>query len=533
MIQFLKYIMVFGLLLITLYCSQPKQIAGLHYSVPFVENIVVDGDLSDWPENKLYIPVYADKFGNMLDNNDFQPAFALGWSDSGLFVLCNVVDDTAWENNNINALWAGDCIELFMADKIGSEDFIQVIIAPGRTEQYPDIRFRKIDHRSSALKSGKFGFEAASKTHSTGYTIEAFFPFSNLKINPSQNKEIAFQIYLTDFDAQNDKDKSVAPWFYQTGTYENSNAMQRIHLEKRHSNNPYYAPTIRAAVVDEHDLAVNVFADLVLLNKSVSIYSGDTVLFKGNLLPRDGLAVQHFKTNNRDFSKSQDTIRVYVDDQLEAQFDLWTVPFLYEDLKAHPFSTDIRKFEYEDIKNPPEQNAVLFIGSSSIRMWKTVYEDMKPLKVINRGFGGSQAEHVLFYMDRIVFPYNPSKIVFYEGDNDIAAGKKAEKVLENFMTFVDTVHKRLPETKIYFISIKPSYARIKIWPEMNRANKLIEKFCLKNSFTEFIDVSNPMFESGGKLREDIFLTDQLHMNGTGYAIWTKIIKPKLVTGESQ
>src|SRR5436305_5469999 len=97
-----------------------------------------------------------------------------------------------------------------------------------------------------------------------------------------------------------------------------------------------------------------------------------------------------------------------------------------------PFENEIRAFEQADAKSPPPKDAVLFLGSSSIRLWKTLEQDMPGMKVINRGFGGSQVSDSVRYADRIVLPYRPKLIVFYAGDNDIAAGKSPQRVLADF-----------------------------------------------------------------------------------------------------
>ena len=124
-----------------------------------------------------------------------------------------------------------------------------------------------------------------------------------------------------------------------------------------------------------------------------------------------------------------------------------------------PFEQEIKAFEQSDAKNPPPKNAVLFIGSSSIRLWKTLADDFPDLKVINRGFGGSQIEHSNRYFDKIVAPYRPKLIVFYAGGNDVAAGKGPQRVLADFKTFVEKVRTSLPGTRVLFISIRPSVAR--------------------------------------------------------------------------
>jgi hypothetical protein len=125
------------------------------------------------------------------------------------------------------------------------------------------------------------------------------------------------------------------------------------------------------------------------------------------------------------------------------------------------YEKEIKAFEKADQANPPSKNAILFIGSSSIRRWKSLAKDFPGRCVINRGFGGSQISDLIYYSDRIVIPYQPRLIVFYAGVNDVHDGKKPEQVLEDFKAFVAKIHQALPQARIDFISIGPSPARWK------------------------------------------------------------------------
>ena len=143
---------------------------------------------------------------------------------------------------------------------------------------------------------------------------------------------------------------------------------------------------------------------------------------------------------------------------------------------AH-FEDAIAAFETADAKSPPARDSILFVGSSSIRFWKSLEEDMKGLPVINRGFGGSQMNHLIYNVARIITPYEPRIIVVYEGDNDLAegSGKTPDRVLADYRKLVELVHASKSDVQIYFLAIKPSKLRWEQWPEMKRANALIER----------------------------------------------------------
>jgi len=187
----------------------------------------------------------------------------------------------------------------------------------------------------------------------------------------------------------------------------------------------------------------------------------------------------------------------------------------------------IAHFEAADKKQMPAAGSILFIGSSSIRIWKTLEQDFPGLPIINRGFGGSQIADSNHFAARIVHPYKPRQIVLYAGDNDVNAGKSPETVLADFQQFVKTVHAKLPEARISFIAIKPSLSRWKLSGKMAKANSLVRDACSKDKRLDYIDIWQPMLGDNGKPRPDLFLRDGLHLNANGYALWTSIVKPHL------
>jgi lysophospholipase L1-like esterase len=187
---------------------------------------------------------------------------------------------------------------------------------------------------------------------------------------------------------------------------------------------------------------------------------------------------------------------------------------------------EIAALEKKDKDAPPPKNAILFAGSSSIRRWdlKKSYPD---LDVINRGFGGSQIADSTHFAPRLIFKAEPRIVVFYAGDNDIAAGKTPDQVSADFQDFANTVHRELPKTKIVFVSIKPSLARWDQADKQKKANELIEAFCKKNDYLTYVDVVKPMLCDDGKPRKELFVSDGLHMTEKGYEVWVAVLMPVL------
>jgi lysophospholipase L1-like esterase len=194
---------------------------------------------------------------------------------------------------------------------------------------------------------------------------------------------------------------------------------------------------------------------------------------------------------------------------------------------ANKWEAEIKKFEEADRLQAPPRGAVVFVGSSSVRMWKDVAADFPETKVINRGFGGSELSDSTYFADRIIAPYHPRMVVLYAGDNDLAAGKTPQQVFEAYKAFVSRVRAKLPDVKIAFISIKPSLARAKLMEQMRTANELIREYAAKGKNLVFIDVFTPMLNAEGQPRPELFIQDGLHMNRKGYDIWRGAVAPYL------
>jgi lysophospholipase L1-like esterase len=183
-------------------------------------------------------------------------------------------------------------------------------------------------------------------------------------------------------------------------------------------------------------------------------------------------------------------------------------------------------FDAADREHAPPPGGVLFVGSSSIRLWNSLQKDFAALPVvINRGFGGSKLSDCVHHLDRLVFPYRPRLVLVYAGDNDLAAGRSADDILARFKAFAEGVRAKLPQTRIAFISIKPSPARAALIQEIRRANALVRDYAATLSNSDFIDVFTPMLDADGRPRAELFREDALHLNAKGYEVWRAVIAP--------
>jgi lysophospholipase L1-like esterase len=210
---------------------------------------------------------------------------------------------------------------------------------------------------------------------------------------------------------------------------------------------------------------------------------------------------------------------------------LLSVPaaFAAPDAAAHApakgrWDASLAAFEEADKARMPEAGGVLFVGSSSIRLWDRLPQDFSQVPlVINRGFGGSTMADCNQLARRLVIRYQPRQVLVYAGDNDLAEGRSPEQVLQSFQAFAQAVRAELPATRISYISIKPSPLRAELLPKVRETNRLLAEYVGTLANASYIDVFTPMLDASGAPRTDLFGPDRLHMNATGYALWRKVI----------
>lgn len=189
------------------------------------------------------------------------------------------------------------------------------------------------------------------------------------------------------------------------------------------------------------------------------------------------------------------------------------------------FEQSIQAFERADEKQMPPKGAILFTGSSSIRMWETLAEDFDPLPVLNRGFGGSTLPEVSHYAERIVYKYKPELVVLYCGENDIAQGDTPMQVFQNFKKFIGETEKNLTGVPIVFISAKPSPDRWKLWKKYEQFNEFVRQFSTARPNLHYVDIGETLLTENGEPDVGLFIEDGLHMNEKGYDRWVEKVRP--------
>lgn len=192
----------------------------------------------------------------------------------------------------------------------------------------------------------------------------------------------------------------------------------------------------------------------------------------------------------------------------------------------------IDRYLASEVEAPPPKGAIVATGSSSMLFWRgRIEEDLAPLTVIPRGFGGSNMRDLRHFLAELVLRHAPRAVLIYEGDNDAAVGATPAQVLEHFDAIVATIHERLPGARIYILAVKPSVARWHLWDAMRTTNALFAARAEDDPLLTYIDIATPMLDDAGEPRQDIFVKDMLHMNAAGYDIWRDVVRPVLLAAE--
>lgn len=193
------------------------------------------------------------------------------------------------------------------------------------------------------------------------------------------------------------------------------------------------------------------------------------------------------------------------------------------------FEKEIAAFEQIDMRSRYVNGMIVFTGSSTIKNWHNdLGSDFEGLPVLGRGFGGSKMKDLLHFMDRVVLKYQPRAVVVYEGDNDINSGVKPDALLKQFQEFEQRLHKALPESKIYFLTVKPSPKRWEKWPLMKQFNDDLKTWAKTTKNVTVIDITSTIMGAGGQPEKELFKDDMLHVNRKGYLRWQQVVKPILM-----
>jgi len=193
------------------------------------------------------------------------------------------------------------------------------------------------------------------------------------------------------------------------------------------------------------------------------------------------------------------------------------------------WESEIAAFDKLNQTEKYPENSILFVGSSSIRLWNTIQKEMAPYPVIQRGFGGSRTPDVVQYMKRIAYPHRFSAVVIFVA-NDINGSQEdlsPTETLMNFKKMVKILRSKYKKQPVFIVEITPSQSRWKQWPLIQQTNAMLKAFCEKGKNLVFIDTAKSYLNEKGEPNNDLFRDDLLHLNHQGYLIWGKLIKGEI------
>jgi lysophospholipase L1-like esterase len=196
------------------------------------------------------------------------------------------------------------------------------------------------------------------------------------------------------------------------------------------------------------------------------------------------------------------------------------------------FESAVSTFERKDARFPNPPEAIVVAGSSTIRLWSGIRNDLAPLEVIPRGFGGSTADDLDYYLDRLVLVHAPRAVVIYEGDHDLQIGMTPEFILERMTSIVQRIGAALPEARIYLISVKPSPKFFPLWPQAQLLNQMIQGLCEQIPRCTYVDTASSLLLANGQANKALFRSDRVHLNAAGYLVWNGVLGPALEAGEA-
>ena len=247
-----------------------------------------------------------------------------------------------------------------------------------------------------------------------------------------------------------------------------------------------------------------------------------------------------FRTAGKDSSEADDSIQAGIEDLSQAIEEnaaeqeeeanngnaVSYVPDIKRSSSSTKYESDISKIEARYGAELPK-GKVIFYGSSSIRKWSTLADDMSELEVLNHGFGGSKTSDCLYYSDRMIVAFEPSAVVYYCGTNDIGKGRSVDDAYADTIDFIAYVHHELPDTQIYYVAQTQQPKRAGKWPQMQELNDKVREYSLGDRRVTYIDTTKELNSEDGTARKELFVKDGLHFNSQGYEEWASIIRPVL------
>jgi hypothetical protein len=318
-------------------------------------------------------------------------------------------------------------------------------------------------------------------------------------------------------------------WHHSANTYINNNALQSVRLVREEPDKVKFPLHAAVHLADNTSYNFAISAEGIHAGKSVSIRTNSTTHFQGHLISEDDIACARVSLEASSVG-IMDRFEILLDNEHICTVNAGEVNYVYSDPppnRSARFENDIRLYEYRNATDLPSDSAILFLGSSSIRLWRTLGNDFPDDDVVLCGFGGSQSVDMIYYYDRVVKPFAYEKIVYFCGINDINASLPLNAVVQNTRTFTERCHADFPKLQILLLSNTVSVNKRHNFDKIMELNELYKTLADHYPYVEYIDVQTPMLDNEGHIRPELYSSDSTHMNPAGYAIWKSILKDKL------
>ncbi len=497
--------------------------ATTDFHLPKVVGIHLDGDIAEWKKQGSGVHLMGLPDPVTYAEKDFSAWCKMGWQDPAVLIIAGDVTDDSISGAADNP-WQADGIEFFFNAGYGSREMIQAFLIPayegGDTLIERDYR-RSIDRNEFPLK-----LEHAVARHDSGWSFELAFHLDAFGTTSPNFLKPGLQILVHDRDPA----KNGAPPLKTLAFHPLNNACYNPYAYRKlilsDKDNECIMHAFRGTILDDSLLKIRFAAMDSFMAASIRILDE-----KGTLFPDGGQSHDVVHGLDMDIPLAEiagSHVAAYLNGQLAEVLALPLLPRQYKgEGPDYSLGREIRVFSYINRHQPPDTGAILFTGSSSIRRWYSLPLDLEGYSVINRGFGGSTMRELVHYADRIVLPYRASDIFVYEGDNDLARGYETDTIMQDYRRFIQLVKKEHPPTRIHFLSVKPSIARTRLLEDMRELNHRIAALAKETQDCYFVDVFNPLLNKKGLPAPRLFVEDNIHLNDTGYRIWTGIIRDHL------
>jgi len=512
------------LIIIAIVSCQTKVLknTGL-YSFPKAEGIVIDGSIEEWTNKGLLIPLIANNKG-IINHESFSSKVSMTWDQNNFYFFAEITDDSIFQDK-ATPTWKNDGIELFISSRKGSEAMLQYLILPSITKGVNESVVNKLDYRTGVATSNVKDLKMVSKLIPNGYRVEIGLPFSALNLKPQNGDTIAFNFYISDADGLEKCNKY--SWHYNSETYLNHDALYELILTDNEQQQT--VPLVKAYLEDTTNYIIKIITLQKPETNKVSLTNEKEVIATSVFEKIDDVYISNFRFDKSLAGSKYPTLIINTNYQPTSTIEWIDIPFQYTKMLApNQFEQEIQLFAKIDKKEFPPKNAILFVGSSSIRLWKSLKEDFKEVQVINRGFGGSKTNDLLYFFDRIVKPYQPKTIVYYAGTNDLASGELPQTIANNVEQFIKNVKRDLPLTKVFILSNTMAVSRKHLSVNFNKTNELIQIMIKKYDNSQYVDVSKVIMDKKGVPKPELFLADSTHLNANGYKLWTEVLRPILL-----